>query len=282
MSTTQAVESVSAPQRFFKVLVDGKSCHGGSFSWSLPNGQPGEWHGHTGALRICQSGFHLTSDPIRWWKPDSKVFEAEIDGDVGSSPAEDDKVCVRKCRLLREVEWSEFQVWSEGHHVARAGQARASGSATVEAYDSATVRAYGSATVEAYGSATVRASDSATVRASDSATVRASDSATVRASDSATVEAYGSATVRAFDSATVEAYGSATVEAYGSATVRAYGSATVRASDSATVRASDSATVIRSRYHSPGSTVTLADGSEAVCVDRRGKVTCTIAKEVGV
>jgi hypothetical protein len=56
---------------------------------------------------------------------------------------------------------------------------RASGSATVEAWDSATVEAWDSATVEAWGSATVRASGSATVRASGSATVEASDSATV-------------------------------------------------------------------------------------------------------
>ena len=62
------------------------------------------------------------------------------------------------------------------------GNAGASGSATVRAWDSATVEASGSATVEASGSATVRAWGGATVRAWDSATVRAWGSATVEAS----------------------------------------------------------------------------------------------------
>ena len=113
---------------------------------------------------------------------------------------------------------------------------RASGSATVEAWDSTTVEAWGSATVKARGSATVKARGSATVEAWDSATVEAWDSTTVEAWDSTTVEARGSATVKASGSATVKARGSATVEAWGSATVEAWGSATVEAWDSATVR----------------------------------------------
>jgi hypothetical protein len=123
MTAATLTQTPPAPQstRFFKVLLNGQSCHGGTLAWNLPNGKPGKWHEHTGALRICQSGFHLTSDPIRWWKPDSKVFEVEVADDTSTVPTEDDKVCVRKCRLVREVEWSEFQVWSEGHHVAGGG-----------------------------------------------------------------------------------------------------------------------------------------------------------------
>ena len=257
-------------KRLYKVLVGGKSCHGGDMEWSLPVQQPdgswtpGAWHEVEGEIAMCSRGLHLTWEPIRWAKEGIDVHEVEAECVVGPEGDDDGcKVVARRCRLTRRLvdtaELAALYILLAGQHEVREGcwvaygsaTVRASGSATVRASGSATVRAYGSATVRAYGSATVRAYVSATVTASGSATVRAYDSATVTASGSATVTASGSATVRASDSATVRAYGSATVEAYDSATVRAYdsatvtasGSATVTASGSATVRASDSATV---------------------------------------
>jgi hypothetical protein len=251
--------------QLYKVLVDGKSCHSGSLTWSLPkDGQPGEWHEHVGELAFCSAGLHVTDDPARWWKPRCAVFLVEAEGVVGScDDVEDRKAVARRVRLMREAtrdELAALRIYLEGDVKAPTnGVVIASGSATVRAYGSATVRAYGSATVRASGSATVEAYGSATVRAYDSATVRAYGSATVEAYDSATVEAYDSATVRAYGSATVEASGSATVEAYDSATVRAYDSATVRAYGSATVEAYDSATV-----RAYGSATVRASGSATV------------------
>ena len=227
----------------YKVLVGGKSCHGGDFTWSLPREtepgvwEPGEWHEVAGAPELCTHGFHLTTEPAKWGKVGLEVYEVEADG-IGEASESSAKVVVKRVRLLRRIAdvsaLAALCILTSGQHSVETGNWFASGSATVEASGSATVRASDSATVRAYDSATVRAYDSATVDAYDSATVRASGSATVRAYDSATVEAYDSATVEAYDSATVRAYNNATVEAYDSATVRASDSATVRDYDSAT------------------------------------------------
>jgi hypothetical protein len=241
--------------QYYKVLKNGRSCHGGDLEWPLPQGdQPGEWIEYNGRLVACEKGLHLTSDPAVWYtKSGLTVFVAEFDGD--HYQCDDDKIVCRKVRLIRLATTEELiclRILLSGRHEIKSGKAiaydsatvKAWGSATVEAYDSATVKAYGSATVKAYGSATVEAWGSATVEAWGSATVEAYGSATVKAYDSATVKAYGSATVEAWGSVTVKAYDSATVKAYGSATVEAYGSATVKAWGSATVEAYDSATVI--------------------------------------
>jgi hypothetical protein len=223
--------------KYYKVLRNGRSFHGGDMAWSLPDGDtPGEWHEVTGALSLCRHGLHLTSEPAKWWAPDASAFEAEYEGDLVTDGG--DKVAVRRCRLVRRVEsvgLEKIGILASGEHRVSSGYWWAYGSATVEAYGSATVRAYGSATVRAYGFATVEAS--------------------------------GSATVEAYDFATVRASGSTTVEAYGSATVRASGFATVRAGGSTTAEAYDSATVISARLHSGKAIITLRD--EAAHVDRR-------------
>jgi hypothetical protein len=295
----------------YKVLRAGESWHGGAHRWSLPTladdgtWTPGEWTPAVAPV-LCETGWHLTRDPARWWGAgDVAAYLTETSGAVTCYDDGDGKCAVGRCRLLRPLtrdELAELGVYTEGEHEARSGIAHASGSATVTAYGSATVTAYGSATVTAYDSATVTAYDSATVRAYDSATVRAYGSATVTAYDSATVTAYGSATVTAYgsatvraydsatvtayDSATVTAYDSATVTAYGSATVRAYGSATVRAYDSATVRAYDSA-----RAHVSGRSIctawsgtslVLTRSDRGVIVDQRGPTTKTYVKRRGV
>lgn len=92
----------------YKVLVDGQSCHGGQQTWSLPrpmpreNFEPGIWHeiAHDRCLVMCNTGYHLTDDPVKWLMPGCQVYEAD-----GSDPVniERDKTLHRKVRLLRPV-----------------------------------------------------------------------------------------------------------------------------------------------------------------------------------
>lgn len=49
----------------YKVLVDGRSCHGGNMTYP----QIGEKTPTIDGVRVCLRGYHLTSDPIRWWAP---------------------------------------------------------------------------------------------------------------------------------------------------------------------------------------------------------------------
>ena len=155
--------------QLYKVLVDGKSCHGGDLAWSLPEGdKPGEWHDVTGDLVVCRVGLHLTDDPARWWRPGCTVYLAEARGKALGScdTSEDRKVCVRGARLLRAAtpdELAALRIYTSGVHTVTDGRAVASGSASVEAYGSASVVASGSASVRAYDSASVRAYDDVTV-----------------------------------------------------------------------------------------------------------------------
>jgi hypothetical protein len=92
---------------YYKVLVDGKSCHGGNMTWSLPVQQedgswlPGDEMRVEGKLSICEHGLHLTTEPDKWWKLRCRYYEAEITGEAGLTEA--DKTVVSACRLLREV-----------------------------------------------------------------------------------------------------------------------------------------------------------------------------------
>ena len=275
-----------ATNQGIKVLRAGASWHGGAHEWSLPTRAgawawtPGEWTPAV-APRLCSQGWHLTTEPARWWSGDARVtaYLAEWDGALARQKG-DEKFAVERCRLLRELtadELADFGVFLSGEHEALTGSAWATGSATVTAYGSATVTAYGSATVRAYDSATVTATGSATVTATGSATVTAYSSATVRAYDSATVTACGSATVTATGSATVTATGCATVRAYDSATVRATGSATVWATGSARAHAAGQSVATA---WSIGAVVTRAD--HGVIVDRRGSTPRTVCKLGGL
>ncbi len=98
----------------YKVLTkDGKNCHGGTIlAWPLPTGdEPGAWLEIPAEepLVWCEHGFHVTSDPRRWWHAGHRVFLAEVEGDV-ITYANDDKVCVRKVRLVREVRGEALQM----------------------------------------------------------------------------------------------------------------------------------------------------------------------------
>jgi hypothetical protein len=94
----------------YKVLVAGKSCHGGSLTWSLPKRSgskwtPGDWH-DVPTVSLCNSGLHLTSLPEAWWKDGATLYEVEAEGVVGN--AADTKVAAKRVRLLREVTAEEY------------------------------------------------------------------------------------------------------------------------------------------------------------------------------
>src|SRR4051812_5444752 len=87
-------------EKLYKVLVNGKSCHGGDMEWSLPNKKPGEWHHYEGDIKICNTGFHLTKKPFKWYKVGCECYEAEAKDIV---EWEDDKCVARSVRLLKKV-----------------------------------------------------------------------------------------------------------------------------------------------------------------------------------
>jgi len=102
--------------KYYKILRDGRSCHGGELKWSLPHdGKPGKWMPKIiGELVPCKNGYHLCrrSDIIKWL--DAEIYEAEYLGEIVES---DSKVVVRQARLLKKIDtWNDktarlFAVW---------------------------------------------------------------------------------------------------------------------------------------------------------------------------
>lgn len=97
----------------YKVLVNGKSCHGGDLEWSLPTQNadgtwtPGAWHEVEGEIVVCENGLHLTTQPYaRWMEWNATVYEAEGAGDSDSD--DDDKIAYRRARLLRPAPVPEW------------------------------------------------------------------------------------------------------------------------------------------------------------------------------
>ena len=87
----------------YKVLLDGRSMHGGTLAWSLPTQDgddwvPGDWHTVEGPIEVCERGLHLTSDPTQWLKAGCEVYLAEGRGD---SQTREDKTAFAAARLLR-------------------------------------------------------------------------------------------------------------------------------------------------------------------------------------
>ena len=96
--------STITSEKYYKVLVNGKSCHGGNLVWSLPTeNAPGDWHSVDGKIILCHNGLHLTTDPNHWWIDGCTVYEAEMDGDIGGRDDAKAKIVVPKVRLLRAV-----------------------------------------------------------------------------------------------------------------------------------------------------------------------------------
>ena len=90
----------------FKVLVDGKSCHGGEAEYP----PPGEWTEERTAS-CCNSGWHLTSDPLRWWKPKAELWLA--DGRFPLNGDGTEKAAFTSVRLIEHVtpEWPYLVVF---------------------------------------------------------------------------------------------------------------------------------------------------------------------------
>ena len=151
----------------YKVLVNGRSCHGGNMEWSLPTQAPdgswvpGAWHEVDGPLSPCSRGLHVTAMPRAWFVADRarecQLWRCETGGEVIAHKA--DKHVARSVRLVAPASWADH-----GVYVVADGEHNASGDSWWHAFGSATVRAFGSATVRASGSATVEAFDSATVQ----------------------------------------------------------------------------------------------------------------------
>lgn len=104
---------------YFKILVNGRSCHGGNLVWSLPKRnpdgtwEPGDWHEYAGPLEMCTQGIHLTGQPARWWLPGADCYEAEFEGAFcgeNGEPVVDDghKLVCRRVRLLRKLSDAEL------------------------------------------------------------------------------------------------------------------------------------------------------------------------------
>ncbi len=98
------MSEIITPETYYKVLVNGKSCHGGDLTWSLPtDGKPGDWHEVAGKIVLCENGLHVTTNPVHWWKDGCTVYEVEIDGEIGGRKDEKCKIVVPKVRLIRAV-----------------------------------------------------------------------------------------------------------------------------------------------------------------------------------
>ena len=82
--------------------LDGRPLHGGTGRWPLPqDGQPGRWRSVRGLLVPCQRGLHLvTLEQLPFWLG-PVIWEAEA---AGERIDEQDKIVVRRARLIRRVE----------------------------------------------------------------------------------------------------------------------------------------------------------------------------------
>ena len=100
-------------KKLYKILIEGKSCHGGNMIWSLPkNGKTGAWHEVKGDLKICEKGIHLTTKPFNWYRWGCTCYEAEAQDII---TWEKDKCVARKVRLIKEVKhpkwWADCEGW---------------------------------------------------------------------------------------------------------------------------------------------------------------------------
>ena len=94
--------------RYYKILIKGKSCHGGDSTWFLPKGKrPGKWMPKIeGELKLCEHGYHLVKaeEILEWVKEDCQIFEVEPKGKVTYDGSKG--VC-RSARLLKQLNWND-------------------------------------------------------------------------------------------------------------------------------------------------------------------------------
>ncbi len=163
---------------FYKILMNGESCHGGNMTWSLPKGdEPGDWHTHEGPAVMCASGFHVTDTPSKWYKTASSVYQAECEGFVQENTSEQ-KSLFTKVRLVRELtdeDLSSLGIFRKTTQVVTQMQAACFDS-TVYANESI-IRSYGRSIVFARGGSRVKAFDNTLVFADAGAQVELYDDA---------------------------------------------------------------------------------------------------------
>ena len=168
----------------FKILKDGRSCHGGELAWELPTQQtdgswvPAEWREIAGPLSLCSHGFHLTTAPNKWWLDGVTAWIAESDGESISS---EEKSCHRRVRLMRpasEKELADHGVFPFGMHRLSSGHSTLSGDATATLCGHASAKLYGNATATLFDDASATLSGDATATLCDHATATLSGNAT--------------------------------------------------------------------------------------------------------
>jgi len=91
--------------KLYKVLhSDGSCCNGGTGKWHLPKDKrPGKWMPTLkGDLNPCFHGYHLCRfDDLLSWLNEA-IYEVEYDGELIKC---DNKVVVRRARLVRKLKW---------------------------------------------------------------------------------------------------------------------------------------------------------------------------------
>ena len=99
-------------ETLYKILVNGRACHGGDFAYSLPtekNGiwTPGDWHNIEGKTKLCSNGFHLTDKPGKWMKWGAEMYEVKAKN-VGQWDRDDAKCVASSVRLTKKAEMPEY------------------------------------------------------------------------------------------------------------------------------------------------------------------------------
>ena len=83
----------------FKVLVNGCACVcGNRYKYPIHR-----WTKCTNP-RICESGWHLTADPLRWWQPGAELYLAEGRGLIAGDGS--DKAAFERVRLVQRIDQS--------------------------------------------------------------------------------------------------------------------------------------------------------------------------------
>lgn len=111
---------------YIKVLKDGQACSGGTYAYDLPKQQwdgswiPGRWHHHDGPVKLCTSGFHVTTAEhlTDWWQHGATAYCAEISNDIRNQYSFD-KTVSPDIRLIRPLDTDELmfcRIYTEGDH----------------------------------------------------------------------------------------------------------------------------------------------------------------------
>ena len=94
--------------RYYKILVQGKSCNGGKCDWFLPSkGKPGKWMPPVGGyLEMCVKGYHIVKaeDILSWVTDNCQIYEVLPKGKVTYG---DTKGICRSARLVKQLKWDD-------------------------------------------------------------------------------------------------------------------------------------------------------------------------------